>query len=98
MNKKNPLSARKKLLLWGAVGILLATLWLGGGFLNLVHNKLEMRRLTKKREYLDAQYQELLDTKKLLENKDPQYMEMLARVRYHLVKPGEIEFRFTPHD
>ncbi len=95
---KNKLSHRQKLLLWGAFGILVAVLWLGGGFLNLIHNKLEIRRLTKKREQLDTQYQELLNTKKLLEEKDPQYMETLARLRYHLVKPGEIEFRFTPHD
>ena len=96
--KKKELTPRQKLLLWGTVATVIAALWLGGGFLNLVHNKLEIRRLTKKQTYLDAQYQELLHTKKLLEQKDPQYMETLARLRYHLVKPGEIEFRFTPHD
>lgn len=92
------LSPRQKFLLWSSLGILVAVLWLGGGFLNLAHNKLEIRRLTKKREQLDAQYQELLNTKKLLEEKDPGYMETLARLRYNLVKPGEIEFRFTTHD
>lgn len=92
------LSARQKLLLGGAVGILLAVLWLGGGLLNLAHNKLEMRRLIKKQARLEVQYKELLAEKKLLEEKDPQYMETLARLRYNLVKPGEIEFRFTPHD
>ena len=95
---KKTLSARQKLLLWGSLITLLAALWLGGGFFNLVHNKWEIHRLTKKREYLDTQYQELLDTKKRLEDKDPQYIEELARMRYHLVKPGEIEFRFTPDD
>lgn len=95
---KKKLTSRQKLLIWGSLGILLAILWLGGGLVNLAHNKLEIYRLTKKRERLDRQYQELLNTKKLLEDKDPQYMEELARLRYNLVKPGEIEFRFTPDD
>jgi len=95
---KKKFTPRQKLLLWGSLGILLAVLWLGGGFLNLAHNKLEIYRLTKKREQLDTQYQELLHTKKRLEEKDPQYIEELARLRYNLVKPGEIEFRFTPND
>lgn len=95
---KKKLTSRQKLLIWGSLGILLAILWLGGGLVNLAHNKLEIYRLTKKRERLDVQYQELLNTKKLLEDKDPQYMEELARLRYNLVKPGEIEFRFTPDD
>ena len=95
---KKKLTSRQKLLIWGSLGILLAILWLGGGLVNLAHNKLEIYRLTKKRERLDMQYQELLNTKKLLEDKDPQYMEELARLRYNVVKPGEIEFRFTPDD
>jgi cell division protein FtsB len=95
---KKKLTSRQKLLIWGSLGILLAILWLGGGLVNLAHNKLEIYRLTKKRERLDMQYQELLNTKKLLEDKDPPYMEELARLRYNLVKPGEIEFRFTPDD
>ena len=95
---KKKLTSRQKLLIWGSLGILLAILWLGGGLVNLAHNKLEIYRLTKKRERLDMQYQELLNTKKLLEDKDPQYMEELARLRYNLVKPGEVEFRFTPDD
>ena len=95
---KQKLSVRQKFLLWGSLVTLLAALWLGGGIYNLAHNKWEIHRLTKKREQLDAQYQELLKEKKLLEDKDPAYMETLARMRYHLVKPGEIEFRFNPHD
>ena len=78
--------------------MLLAVLWLGGGLLNLAHNKLEIHRLTKKRARLDTQYQELLDEKKLLLEKDPTHLEALARVQYHLVKPGEIEFRFPTDD
>jgi len=92
------LSPRQKLLCTCALAVLIAALWLGGGIFNLAHNKLEVHRLTKKRDKLDAQYQQLLIEKKLLQAKDPLYMETLARMRYNLVKPGEIEFRFSPHD
>ena len=92
------LSPRQKFLVSCAIGVLIAAFWLGGGLMNLTHNKLEIYRLTKKRKQLDAQYEQLLAQKKLLEQKDPRYMETLARMRYNLVKPGEIEFRFTPHD
>ncbi len=69
-----------------------------GSIYNLVHNKMQLRRLSKKRDFLDKQYVELLAEKKRLEDQDPAYMELLARTRYHMVKPGEIEFRFKPHD
>ena len=41
------LSTRQKFLFTIAGIVLVAILWLGGGIVNLVHNKLEMRRLTK---------------------------------------------------
>ena len=88
------LSAKQKFLIITAVGIAALGIFLGGSILNLVHNKLELRRLTKKSAQLDAEYQQLLSEKKLLEGKDPKYMETLARTRYNMVKPGEIEFRF----
>ena len=92
------LSPKQKFLLLSILGLALAGLLLGGSILNLVHNKLETRRLIKKRDLLDAQYQSLLEEKKLLEAKDPKYIEEIARLQYHLVKPGEIEFRFDSHD
>lgn len=95
MSKK--LSAKQKFILISAIVLGVAVLLLGGSILNLAHNKLELHRLAKKRTQLDAQYEQLLAEKKLLEEQDPKYMEMLARTRYHMVKPGEIEFRL-PHD
>ena len=92
------LSAKQKLLILTAVGIAAFCIFLGSSIFSLVHNKLELRRLTKKSAKLDVQYQQLLEEKKLLEQKDPKYMETLARTRYNMVKPGEIEFRFTNHD
>lgn len=91
------LSAKQKLFVIAAIVISAAAVFLGGSIFNLVHNKLELRRLTKKSAQLDQQYQKLLTEKKLLEEKDPKYMETLARTRYNMVKPGEIEFRFK-HD
>jgi len=91
------LSAKQKLILIGATALGAAVFLLGGSILNLVHNKLELYRLTNKRTQLDTQYEQLLAEKKLLEEQDPKYMEMLARTRYNMVKPGEIEFRL-PHD
>lgn len=92
------LSAKQKVLLTGAVVIAAAVFVLGGSILNLAHNKLELHRLAKKRARLDEQYSQLLSEKKLLENKDPNYMETLARTRYNMVKPGELEFRFKKND
>ncbi len=70
----------------------------GNSLFNLWHNKSELRRLSRKRDKLDVQYEQLLAEKKLLEAQDPAYMEQLARLRYHMAKPGEIEYRFIPHD
>ena len=91
-------TAKQKFLLFFAVAITAAIFLLGGSILNLAHNKLELRRLAKKQACLDEQYQKLLAEKKLLEEKNPHYMETLARTRYHMVKPGEIEFRFRNND
>ena len=91
------LSAKQKFLIISIVGVAALGIFLGGSILNLVHNKLELRRLTKQSAQLDEEYQKLLAEKKLLEEKDPKYMETLARTRYNMVKPGEIEFRFK-HD
>ena len=90
-------SAKQILLIITAVGVAAFGIFLGGSIFNLVHNKLELRRLTKKSAQLDQQYQKLLAEKKLLEEKNLKYMETLARTRYNMVKPGEIEFRFK-HD
>lgn len=69
-------------------------LFLGGSFINLVHNKLELRKLTRQNAQLDAEHEKLLAQKKLLEKEDKKYLEHIARTQYHLIKPGETEFRF----
>lgn len=86
---------RKPLLLaLGAAAVV--TLLLGGSFLSLVHNKLELRKLTRQSARLDKEHEQLLAQKDLLEKEDPAYLERIARTEYHLVKPGETEFRFQP--
>lgn len=69
-------------------------LFLGGSFVSLAHNKLELRKLTRRSERLDKEHEKLLAKKDLLEKEDPAYLEHIARTQYHLAKPGETEFRF----
>ena len=94
--KKWPL--RQRILLISAIVLLVFVLPIFGSILSLWHNKSELRRLTRKREQLDAKYEQLLAEKKRLESQEPAYMEMLARTQYNMVKPGEIEYRFNTHD
>ena len=78
------------------VATLLMTIWLlGSSFLNLIHNKLELKRLTEFSQSLDAQYDKLKAQKRLLEKQDPVYLNKIARIEYHMSAPGEKEFRFT---
>ncbi len=95
--RKRKWSARQKIVLVAVLVLGLPTLLLGGSLLNLWHNYSELRRLTQKKARLEAAHQQLLAEKKRLEEKDPHYMELLARTRYHMVRPGEIEFRFDTH-
>ena len=89
----------KQKMLFSIVGIILfAASLLGSSIYSLIHNKLEMRRLQKRQIQLDKQYEELQVRLKELEQQDPAYLERLARTQYNMVKPGEIEFRFEPHD
>lgn len=88
-------TVRQRLLLISAIVLLVFILPVFGSILSLWHNKSELRRLTKRRDQLDARYEQLLAEKKRLETQDPAYMEQLARTQYNMVKPGEIEYRFT---
>lgn len=85
----------KKLLLWGAALIAVAVFSLGGSFVSLVHNKLELKKLQKQSIILDEEYESLQERMTLLQNKNAAYMERLARIQYHLTKKGETEFRFS---
>lgn len=94
--KKWPL--RQRILFFSAVVLIVFVLPVLSSVLSLWHNKSELRRLTRKRDQLDARYEQLLAEKERLEKQDPAYMEMLARTQYNMVKPGEIEYRFDTHD
>ncbi len=87
-----------KIIILGIVILLVLVLPIGNSLFNWWHNQAELRRLTQKRAKLDAKYGQLLAEKKLLETRDPAYMEQLARINYHMVKPGEIEYRIVSHD
>ena len=85
----------RKLLLWTAL-ILTAIIWfLGNSIRDIIHNKLEYKRLQKYSAQLDREYEQLQDKLALLEKQDPKYIEYLARVKYHMSLPGETEYRFN---
>lgn len=91
----NTLIKNRKPLL-AVVGLLTVVgLWLGSSIFNLVHNKLEVQKLTRQSNSLDEEHEELLRTRALLEAQDPALIEKIARTQYGLAKPNEIEFRFT---
>jgi len=76
-------------------GVIAVVVWfLGNSFLNLVHNKMELNRLSKVSAQLDQKYEELKARQKLLQAQDPALIEHLARVHYHMSAAGETEFRF----
>lgn len=89
------LKRNKKPLLWGILLAAVVILFLGGSFLSLVHNKMEKHKLTERNEQLDKEFEHLTQLKDKLEKEDPALIEQIARTEYHLVKPGEIEFRFS---
>jgi len=89
------LHRNKRPLLWGISLTTVVVLFLGGSFLSLAHNKKEKYKLSQYTKQLDKEFVRLTQLKEKLENEDPELFEQLARTEYHLVKPGEIEFRFT---
>ena len=89
------LRRNKKPLLWGLALAAVVVLFLGGSFLSLAHNKVEKRKLSLRSKQLDKEFERLTQLKEKLEKEDPSLIEQIARTEYHLVKPGEIEFRFT---
>lgn len=92
---KTTLIRNRKFLLWSLVAIVAFCWFLGNSFLNLIHNKLEQKRLTKRSAQLDQEYEQLSAQLQLLKAQDPVYIEQLARVKYNMSRPGETEYRFT---
>lgn len=87
---------RHKLLLTALLVLGVICIFLGNTFINLIHNKLEYKRLQKRSEQLNKEYEDLQAKLDLLQKKDPAFVEHLARVQYHMSAPGEIEYRFDP--
>ena len=92
---KQALIRNRKLLLWSFTAVAAVCWFLGSSFISLVHNKLEFKRLTKLSTQLDQEYDTLKVQLDLLQKQDPVYIERVARVKYHMSRPGEIEYRFT---
>ncbi len=86
---------KRKFLLTSILAVAVVCWFLGSTFVNLIHNKMELRRLTKLSAELDEQYEDLQQKKDLLEKQDPAYLERVLRVQYNMSASGETEFRFT---
>ena len=91
---KAVLIRNKKPLLLALLAAAVLCAFLGSSFVNLIHNKLEYKRLTHLSTQLDKEYEALQSRLDLLKNEDPDYVERLARVKYHMSLPGETEYRF----
>ena len=92
---KNALIRNRKLLLWTCIAIVAFCWFLGKNFTDLIHNKLEQKRLAKVSAQLDKEHEQLQAQLDLLKSQDPVYIERLARVKYHMSLPGETEYRFN---
>ncbi|MBO7191715.1 MAG: septum formation initiator family protein [Elusimicrobiaceae bacterium] len=90
----NALVKNRRPLLAGIALLAVGGLWIGGSLLNLVHNKLEKKRLMHHKVALEQEYIDLQHTLELLKKQDPVLLEKIARTEYDLAKPNEIEFRF----
>lgn len=93
---KETLFRIRKPLLVGGIILAVVAIVLGGSLVNLIHNKNEVRKLTKQSLALDKEYQTLLETEKLLKEENLNYIEKIARIEYNLAKPNEKEYRFDP--
>ena len=51
------------------------------------------KKLNNRSAALDAEYEELTEEYQKILQGDTSYLQRTARVKYHLAKPGEIEFR-----
>lgn len=92
---KQVLIRNRKPLLLSLGAAVVVFIFLGGSFLSLIHNKLEMRKLTQQSATLDEQHKELLRQMDRLKKQDLAYIEEIARTQYNMVKPGEIQFRLV---
>jgi cell division protein FtsB len=64
-----------------------------GSLYNWIYNKIEVRKLTKRNAEADKEFAALSASLEKLEKGDLAYLEAVARAKYNLSKPGEIELR-----
>jgi len=66
-----------------------------GSLYNWIYNKVEIHKLTKRNEEADKEFAVLNAQLEKLEKGDAEYLETVARKKYNLSKPGEIEVRLV---
>lgn len=62
-------------------------------FLGLVHNAFELKKLNRRISGLDKEHKALREEYQKILDGDKSYLENTARVKYHMKKPDELEFR-----
>lgn len=62
-------------------------------FIAVMHNSFTIRKLAKKSALLDKQYKDLSEEYQQILSGKTNYIEDSARVKYHMAKPEEFEFR-----
>jgi len=82
----------KRALLLAAIIMALALVF-NGAFFGLVHNMFMLKKLNKENAALDADYAKLTAEYGQILKGDEAYIEETARVKYHMAKEGETEFR-----
>ncbi|MCL2888030.1 MAG: septum formation initiator family protein [Elusimicrobia bacterium] len=66
-----------------------------GSLYNWIYNKIEVRKLTQRNAEADKEFAVLSASLEKLEKGDTAYLESVARTKYNLSKPGEIEIRLA---
>jgi len=69
-----------------------------GSLYNWIYNKIEVRKLAKRNIEAEKEHDALAAQLAELQEGDLKYLEAVARAKYNLSKPGEIEIRLVPPD
>lgn len=81
---------------WVLVGLGVLAILVGNrGFWTMVRHRRELSRLERQLQEL-RQESKRLDREIALAERDPAYIERVARRELGLIRPGEIEYRFLP--
>jgi len=97
MRKKLTYYEKKQLRIIGVIIVSLLILWVAFspyGLLRLFRVHHELSEVKTENERIQEQNKGLQEEIEKLENKDPEYIEEVARKKYGLIKKNEVIFKF----